>query len=92
MKTTKLVLVGAMLSIGTFSAQAQSPDILSSVSPESVDALTKSESSEIRGGYYYCGVSTNKCAYDWSSYEPFSDQWIRVEWKYNYFGNYWVSR
>lgn len=56
MKILKLAFFGAMLSFGVFSAQAemQTPDILSSVSPESVQVLTKAESAATRGEYLTC--------------------------------------
>jgi hypothetical protein len=69
MKVIKLIIVGAMLLFGSIAVQAdmQTPEILSSVSKESMHVLSKAESDAVRGEYitchYYRGVKTG-CSID----------------------------
>jgi len=95
MNLLKSTFFGAMFSLCAFSAQAETltPDILSSVSTESVSALTTEEASAVRGEFRACGRGTSECITTWDTSEPFSNSYIQIVWKYKVPGtSFWVSR
>ena len=58
----KLALVSTLLALGATTAQAadmRAPDILSSVSSDSIQKMTANEASKARGEYYEIKVTYN---------------------------------
>jgi hypothetical protein len=53
-KLTTAIIVSSFFSVATVQAATDTPDILSSVSPGSVQTLSKAESASVRGEYYTC--------------------------------------
>jgi len=95
----KLVVMAALLLFSAVSVQASTPDILSSVSPGSVQLLTKAESAEARGEYwvtYHYSNGTNSSGFQFStsrlpSFQVIGTTWItRSYWTRT--GNFYVSR
>ncbi len=86
----------SVFTVTSVQADTGKPDILSSISSGSVQTLSKTESSEIRGEYRYCTTNASPFAYCGTTFsrdEPFGNEHINIVWKYQIPGlSVWVSR
>ena len=88
----KLALASTLLALATTTAQA-APSILSSVSPDSIQEITRSEAAKTRGAYYQCDMTINmqtgassgercKVHVRWQKHRPQSSQTPSADGKY----------
>jgi hypothetical protein len=73
-------------------AETKTPDILSSISPSSVQYLSTTESSEVKGEYRYCSSYGLGCLpVTWSSTKPIQKAGYYIQ-SYGQYLGYYVSR
>ncbi len=89
----KLAIASTLLVLATTTAQA-APSILSSVSPDSIQKMSSSEASKIRGEWYQCNITVNNMTGQtskscrvhvrWQKHRPKSSMTVSADGKYTY--------